>query len=152
MVRVGWLIDLRFYFALRIFHLDGDVTIAGERAAKFRPMLGAQGLWGGMDLYRLIRRTAPFNRLLRHIRRCGGSRAITKETISACFNWGKFLSFLVKFHWSRKVQIYTRTSCRSAEWSAIKSWLPRIAWGHNKEDEKSASVTRVSDVAPGLFV
>jgi hypothetical protein len=49
------------------------------RAAKFRPMLGAQGLWAGRDLYRatsvvtwelsfsgLIRRTAPFSRLLRY--------------------------------------------------------------------------------------
>jgi hypothetical protein len=56
------------------------------RAAKFRPMLGTQGLWAGRDLYRatpavtrdlsfsgLIRRTAPFSRLLRHTRGCGGS-------------------------------------------------------------------------------
>ena len=48
-------------------------------------MLGAQGLWAGRDLYRatptvtrdlgfsgLIRRTAPFSRLLRHTRGCGG--------------------------------------------------------------------------------
>jgi hypothetical protein len=56
------------------------------RAAKFRPMLGTQGLWAGRDLYRatpavtrdlgfsgLIRRTAQFSRLLRHTRGCGGS-------------------------------------------------------------------------------
>jgi hypothetical protein len=49
-------------------------------------MLGAQGLWSGRDLYRatpavtrglgfsgLIRKTAPFSRLLRHTRGCGGS-------------------------------------------------------------------------------
>jgi hypothetical protein len=49
-------------------------------------MLGAQGLWAGRDLYRatpavtrdlafsgLIRRIAPFSRLLRHTRGCGGS-------------------------------------------------------------------------------
>jgi hypothetical protein len=49
-------------------------------------MLGAQDLWVGKDLYRstptvtrglgfsgLIRRTAPFSRLLRHMRGCGGS-------------------------------------------------------------------------------
>jgi hypothetical protein len=55
------------------------------RAVKFSPMLGAQGLWAGRDLYRaapavtrglgfsgLIRRTAPFSRLLRHTRGCGG--------------------------------------------------------------------------------
>jgi hypothetical protein len=53
---------------------------------KFRPMLGTQGLWAGKDLYRatptvtrvlgfsrLIRRTAPFSRLLGHTRGCGGS-------------------------------------------------------------------------------
>jgi hypothetical protein len=64
----------------------GDVTITGERAAKFRPMLGTQGLWAGRDLYRvtpavardlgisgLIRRNAPFSRLLRHTRGCGWS-------------------------------------------------------------------------------
>jgi hypothetical protein len=55
------------------------------RAAKFRPMLGAQGLWAGRGLYRatpavtwdlgfsgFIRRTAPFSRLLRHEWGCGG--------------------------------------------------------------------------------
>jgi hypothetical protein len=60
------------------------------KAAKFRPMLGAQGLWAGRDLYRatptvtrglsfssLVRRTAPFSRLLRHACWCGGS--ITKS-------------------------------------------------------------------------
>jgi hypothetical protein len=49
-------------------------------------MLGAQGLWTGRDLYRatpvvtrglgfsgVIRRTAPFSRLLRHTRECGES-------------------------------------------------------------------------------
>jgi hypothetical protein len=56
------------------------------RDAKFRPMLGAQGLWAGRNFYRatsavtrdldfsgLIRRTTPFSRLLRHTRGCGGS-------------------------------------------------------------------------------
>jgi hypothetical protein len=60
----------------------GDITIASDlRTAKFRPMLGAQGIWAGRDLYRatpavtrglgfssLIRRTAPFSRLLWHSR------------------------------------------------------------------------------------
>jgi hypothetical protein len=54
-------------------------------AAKFRPMLGAQGLWVGRDLYRatsavtrdlcfsgLIQRTAQFSRLLWRTRGCGG--------------------------------------------------------------------------------
>jgi hypothetical protein len=55
------------------------------RTAKFRLMLGAQGPWAGRDPYRatpaatrylgfsgLIRRTAPFSRLLRHAWGCGG--------------------------------------------------------------------------------
>jgi hypothetical protein len=65
----------------RIFHIFGDVTIADEGLQQFRPMLGAQGLLAGRDLYRatrdlgfsgLIRRTAPFSRLLRHAWGCGG--------------------------------------------------------------------------------
>jgi hypothetical protein len=62
------------------------VTIAGEGLQKFRPMLGAQGLRVGRDLYRatpavtrglgfsgLILTNAPFSRLLRHTRGCGES-------------------------------------------------------------------------------
>jgi hypothetical protein len=56
------------------------------RAAKFRPMLGAQVLWAGRNPHHatsattqglgssyLIRRTAPFSRLLRHTRGYGES-------------------------------------------------------------------------------
>jgi hypothetical protein len=52
----------------------------------FRPMLSDHGLWAGRDLYRstpavtqdldfscLIRRTAPFSRLVRHTKQCGGT-------------------------------------------------------------------------------
>jgi hypothetical protein len=81
-IMIDWLIIYCFTSCSRIFHLYGDVTIAGEGwAAKFRPMLGAQGLWAGRDLYRatptvtwglsfsgFIWRTAPFSRLLRHAR------------------------------------------------------------------------------------
>jgi hypothetical protein len=54
--------------------------------AKFRPMLGAQGLWAGKELYRatpavtqtlgfsgIVWKTAPFSRLLWHTRGCGWS-------------------------------------------------------------------------------
>jgi hypothetical protein len=75
-----------FAFRSRIFHSYEDVTIAGKGlVAKFKPMLGAQGLWAG-NLYRitpavtrglrfsdLIRRTSLCSRLLRHTRGCGGS-------------------------------------------------------------------------------
>jgi hypothetical protein len=75
-IMIDWLIVYGFTSRSRIFHW---------RAAKFRPKLGAQCLWAGRDLYRathavtqdlgfsgLIRRTAPFNRLLRFARGCVG--------------------------------------------------------------------------------
>jgi hypothetical protein len=56
------------------------------KGCKFRPMFGTKGLWAGRNLYRatptvtrglgfssLIRKTAPFSRLLQHTRGCGGS-------------------------------------------------------------------------------
>jgi hypothetical protein len=80
-----WLIDyLRFYVPLENFSLTWRRHHCRWRAAKFRPMLSTQGLWAGRDLYRatpavtrdlgfsgLIRRTAPFSRLLRLTRGCG---------------------------------------------------------------------------------
>jgi hypothetical protein len=82
-----WLIDyLRFYIPLKHCSLTWRRHHCRWRAAKFWPMLGAQGLWAGRDLYRatpavmrdlglsgLIRTTAPFSRLLRLTRGCGGS-------------------------------------------------------------------------------
>jgi hypothetical protein len=77
---------LRFYVPLKNLSLLWRRHHCRWRAAKFRPMLGAQGLWAGRDLYRatpavtrdlgfsgLIRRTAPFSRLLQHTRGYGGS-------------------------------------------------------------------------------
>jgi hypothetical protein len=71
---LDWLIIWGFTSCSRIFHFH-------RMAAKFRPMLGAQGLWAGRDLYRatdtvtqgldfsdLIQRNAPFSRLLQHTR------------------------------------------------------------------------------------
>jgi hypothetical protein len=75
---------LLFYAPLKNFSLIRGRHHCRWRAAKFRPMLGAQGLWAGRDLYRatpaetrdlgfsgLIRRTAPLSCLLRHARGCG---------------------------------------------------------------------------------
>jgi hypothetical protein len=80
------LIDyLWFYVSLKNISLIWRRHHCRWRAAKFRPMLGAQDLWAERDLYRatpavtwdlfsgLIWRTAPFSRLLRHTRGCGGS-------------------------------------------------------------------------------
>jgi hypothetical protein len=69
----------------RIFHLYEDVTITGEGLQNLG-QCSVQGLRAGRDLNRatpavtqglcfssLIRRTAPFSRLLPHTRGCGGS-------------------------------------------------------------------------------
>jgi hypothetical protein len=77
-----WLIAyFGFYIPLKNFSLIWRRHHCRWRAANFRPMLGARGLWAGRDLYHatpavtrdlsfsgLIRRTAPFSRLLRHTR------------------------------------------------------------------------------------
>jgi hypothetical protein len=80
------LYSLRFYVPLKNISPIWRRHHCRWRAAKFRPMLDAQGHWAGRDLYcatpaatrdlgffGLIRRTAPFCRLLRHTRGCGGS-------------------------------------------------------------------------------
>jgi hypothetical protein len=82
------LIDLIIYYFTsnsRIFHIYGGVTIIGEGLQNLGMCSGAQGPRAGRDLYRatpavtrglgfpgLIRRTAPFNRLLRLARGCRG--------------------------------------------------------------------------------
>jgi hypothetical protein len=83
-----WLIIYGFTSRSRIFHVHciWRRHHCRWRAAKFWLTLGAQGLWAGRDLYRatpavtrdlgffgLIRRTAPFSRLVRHAWGCGGS-------------------------------------------------------------------------------
>jgi hypothetical protein len=73
------IINLRFYVPLKNFSLIWRRHHYRWRAAKVRPMLGAQGLWAGRDLYCAtpavtwdlgfpgqIQRTAPFSRLLRY--------------------------------------------------------------------------------------
>jgi hypothetical protein len=51
--KIEKLIDyLRFYVPLKNFSLIRRRHHSRWRAAKFKPMLGAQGLWAGRDLYR----------------------------------------------------------------------------------------------------
>jgi hypothetical protein len=82
---VGLIDHLRFYVPLKTFSLIWRCHYCRWRAAKFRAMLGPRGLWAGSDIYGatpavtrglgfsgLIRRTAPFSRLLRHTRGRGG--------------------------------------------------------------------------------
>jgi hypothetical protein len=83
-----WLIDWLFIVLrpAQEYFTYMETSLLPVKGCKFRPMLGAQGHWAGRDLYRatpavtrdlgfsgLIRRTAPFSRLLRHTRGCGGS-------------------------------------------------------------------------------
>jgi hypothetical protein len=77
------LIDyLEFYVPLKNFFTYMETSPLPVKG----PMLGAHGLWVGrghyhatpavtrdLGFYGLIRRTAPFSRLLWHTRRCGGS-------------------------------------------------------------------------------
>jgi hypothetical protein len=86
LVMIDWLIDyLRFYVPPKNFSPIWRSHHYRWRAAKFRPILGDHCLWAGRDLYRatpavtrdnsfpgLIRRNAPFSRLLWHTRGCGG--------------------------------------------------------------------------------
>jgi hypothetical protein len=81
-----WLIDyLLFYVPLKNISLIWRRHHCWWRAAKFRPMLGALGLWAGRDLYcatptvtrglrfsGLIRRTTTFSRLFRNAWGRGG--------------------------------------------------------------------------------
>jgi hypothetical protein len=94
------LIDyLLFYVPLKNISLIWRRHHYRWKTAKFRPMLGAQGLRAGRDIYRatpavtqglcfsgLIRRAAPFRRLLRHMRGCGDS-ILTRIPMSK--NWNK---------------------------------------------------------------
>jgi hypothetical protein len=80
---VDWL--FRVLRPAQEFFIYMETSPLPVKGCKFRPMLGAQGLWAGRDLYHapavtrdlgfsgLIRRTVPFSRLLRHTRGCGGS-------------------------------------------------------------------------------
>jgi hypothetical protein len=89
---------LLFYVPLKNISLIWRRHHYWWRAAKFRPMLDAQGLWAGRDLYRarpavtrglgfsgLIRRTAPFSRLLRHAKGYGESTCILTRILTSFF-------------------------------------------------------------------
>jgi hypothetical protein len=78
---IDWLIIYGITSWSRIFHLYGDVTIAGEglqnlglcsalRAFLYR---ATPTVTRDLGFSGLIRRTATFSRLLRHMRGCGGS-------------------------------------------------------------------------------
>jgi hypothetical protein len=76
---------LLFYVSLKNFSLKWRRHHYLWSAVKFRPMLGTRYLWAGRDIYcatptvtqglgfsGLIRKFAPFSRLLRHTTGCGG--------------------------------------------------------------------------------
>jgi hypothetical protein len=111
-----WLLNyLWFYIPLKNFSLIWRRHHCLWRATKFRPMLGAQGLWAGRDLYRatsavtwdlrfpgLIWRTAPFSRLLRNTRGCGGTilMRILKGTLHLNNNTLYQRMICTKFYWN----------------------------------------------------
>jgi hypothetical protein len=79
-LKQDWLIIYCFTSSSIIFYLNVNIEVL----PKFRPMLGARGLWAGRDLYRgtsavtqglslscLILGIAPFHHLFWHTRRCG---------------------------------------------------------------------------------
>jgi hypothetical protein len=116
-VEVCWLIDyLLFYVPLKNISLIWRRHHCRWRAAKFRPMLGSQGLWAGRDLYRatpaatrdlgfsgLFRRTAPFSRLLQHTRGCGGS-ILTRILTGFEVCWSMFNNKVIKY--IQRVHVY----------------------------------------------
>jgi hypothetical protein len=117
---INWLIIYRITSQSRIVHLYGDITIAGEGLQNLGLItLGAQGLWAGRNLYcatpalkrnldfpGLIRRTAPFRRLLRHTRWCGG--------------WS--INSNPDPHRARDIQTLKRASTPVARYGTLSAW------------------------------
>jgi hypothetical protein len=122
LITFDWLIDwLVFYVPLKNIWLIWRRHHYRWRASKFRPMLGAQGLWAGRDLYcatptvtrglgfsSLIRRTAPISRLLRLAWVCGESilTRILRGVITFQWNKEKHLAHTYMKHWSRLYALY----------------------------------------------
>jgi hypothetical protein len=108
-VMLFWLIAyLQFYVPLKNISLTWRRHHCRWRAAKFRPMLGAQGIRAGRELYRVtpavtrvlcfsgpIRRTAPFSHLLRHTRGCGGSTLTRILTSCSCYYNMLYVSVII---------------------------------------------------------
>jgi hypothetical protein len=147
--RVDWLIDyLLFDVPLKNVSLIWRRYHYRWMFARFRPMLGAQGLWAKRDLYRatptltrelgfsgLIRRTAPFSRLLRRAWGCGGPiltqilKGHEHESARGCA-FKEFL-YLIKAdctaHYNRHCQVVrdfrTLSTCANNVHTGIR-WTP----------------------------
>jgi hypothetical protein len=114
---IDWLIDYCFPSRSRIFHLYGDVTIAGEGLQNLGlcSVLRAfdQGgifivphlLWHGTSVFPgLIRRTAQVSRLLRHAWGCGGpiiTRFLTGHISKQIPEYRKILNDHSTTNWGR---------------------------------------------------
>jgi hypothetical protein len=115
-----WLIEyLRFYVPPKNISPIWRRHHYWWRAAKFRPMLGAQGLWAGRDPYHttpavtwdlgfsgLIRRTASFICLLRQMRGCGGSTLTRILTNLKILKWIHCNDFKIFWKFQKKKTIF----------------------------------------------
>jgi hypothetical protein len=45
---------------------------------------------------------------------------------------GSFKNLLLQNHWLRKAEIYMKAFRHSTKSSLLKSWPPRVGWGHNR--------------------
>jgi hypothetical protein len=111
---LDWLY-LRFYVPLKNFSLIWKRHHCQWRAAKFKPMLGAQSLWAGRVLYRatpavtwdlgfssLSWRTASFSRFLWHTRGCISvwSLKSVKQRVLKILNWQNISISNVNLPWT----------------------------------------------------
>jgi hypothetical protein len=161
---MDWLIDyLGFYVPLKNTSLIWRRHHCWWRSAKFRPVLDAQGLWAGRDLYcatpavtrdlgfsGLIWRTTPFSHLLRHTWGCGGSiltRILSGTRLCGdVIITGLFILFIAAwaifqltgvyhhFRWKGcKIEAYAR---RSGPWADRDLYRasPAVTGGHGVSD------------------
>jgi hypothetical protein len=136
---IDWLIIYGFTSRSRIFHLYGDVTIAGEGLQNFGLCSALRAfeqggifivphlLWHGTSVFPVSSEgPAPFSRLLRHTRGCGGSiltRILTGGAeIKGCLQCViKVLSFIMSDKiWTTFVQLQVKQSNRPEKiWSQL---------------------------------
>jgi hypothetical protein len=126
---IDWLIIYGITSRSRIFHLYGDVTIVGEGLQNLGLCLALSGPLsregslschtfcdtGPRGFSGLIRRTAPFNRLLQHTWGCGGS--ILTRILTGIFHQSINLEYCKHFNH------FTVCCYRLLSPGAIRNWF-----------------------------